>query len=316
MSSGWGAGWLMSDPGWHLCLDMGGTKTAGALFAPDRVEVARAFAGPGAVSLGVDVTEAALRVIWAEVGTGKAASTVTVAIGLAGIGLRDRVAALSARLQDFARVTIVGDGYGMVLAATGGGPGALIAVGTGVAAMRLMPDRRFLSLSGWGFPAGDLGSGAWIGLQAVAALTRWIDRTGNGPPMGQDLASALIAVLGGGAGAIMDRNTGGRARDFAALAPLVITAADQGNPAARAILAAAATEICAVGRALWNGGPGEVLLAGGLAAPLAPWVRDAGPERAWRVVRADPLAGLSLLACGLAPQERLVARPGLPMPDY
>jgi glucosamine kinase len=306
----------MSEPLWHFCLDMGGTKTAGALFAPDGTEVARAMAGPGAVSLGVDVAEAALRAIWAGVGNGKAASGVTVAIGLAGIGLRDRVAALAARLQDFARVTIVGDGYGMVLAATGGGPGALIAVGTGVAAMRVMPDGRFRSLSGWGFPAGDLGSGAWIGLQAVAALTRRIDRAESGLSMGDVLAGTLIWALGGGAGAIMDRNTGGRPRDFAALAPLVFTAAEEGDPAAHAILGAAAGEICAVGRALWDDGPGAVLLAGGLATPLAPWVRDAGPERAWTVVQADPLAGLSLLARGLAPEERLVPRPGLAASDY
>jgi glucosamine kinase len=298
---------------WHLCLDMGGTKTVGALFDPAGREVARAQAGPGAVSLGVDVAEAAVRAVWAGVGS---PAGVQVCAGLAGIGLRDRVAALAARLADFAPVTIVGDGYGMLLSATAGAPGALVAVGTGVAAMRLMPDGRFRTLSGWGFPAGDLGSGAWIGLQAVGALTRHVDRVTVGPEMGDGLARALVAALGGGAGAIMVANTEGRARDFAALAPLVIAAAEAGDAAARGILAGAGAEIGAVGRALWDAGPGDVHLSGGLAAALAPWVRVAAPERDWPVTAADALAGLSLMARGLAPGERLIARPGMTAADY
>jgi glucosamine kinase len=298
---------------------MGGTKTAGALFDPDGREVARAQAGPGAVSLGVDVAEAAVRAVWAGVWAGVGAGAqgdVRLCAGLAGIGLRDRVAALTARLSDFAAVTIVGDGYGMLLDATGGRPGALVAVGTGVAAMRLLPDGRFRTLSGWGFPAGDLGSGAWIGLQAVGALTRRVDRVVVGAEMGEALAGALVEALGGGAGAIMARNTQGRARDFAALAPLVIAAAEAGDGAACAIMAGAGAEVAAVGRALWDGGAGGVNLSGGLAAAIVPWVRAAAPERDWTPVAANALAGLSLMARGLAPEERLVARPGLAAADY
>jgi glucosamine kinase len=304
----------MSDM-WHLCLDMGGTGTRAALFAPDGTETARTTTGPGAISLGLATTETALRSAWATLGPGHDSARVTLAIGLAGIGLRDRVDALAARLTDFARTTIVGDGYGTLLAATGGAPGALIAIGTGVAAMRLMPDGHFRTLSGWGFPAGDLGSGAWIGLQAVSALTRYVDGAPLGPPMTPALADSLIAALGGTAATIMDRTAGRPARDFAALAPLVLAAAPT-DPAAAAILARAAEEIAAIGAALHDDGPGDVHLAGGLAPALAPLIRAAGPARAWPLTPADPLAGLSLLARGLAPPERLLPRPGLPAPDY
>lgn len=300
---------------WHYCLDMGGSKTVGALFDPSGREVARAMAGAGAVSLGVDVAETAVRAVWAKIGD-RAKGEVQICAGLAGIGLRDRVVALTGRLSDFAQVSIVSDGYGMLLAATGGGPGALIAIGTGVAAMRLMPDGQFRTLSGWGFPAGDRGSGAWIGLQAVAALMQRIDRVDIGATMGDDLAASLIDVLGGGAATIMERNTGGRAKDFAFLAPMVIDAARTGDAAARSILADAAKEISAVGRALWDGGAGAVHLGGGLARTLAPWVRAASGEREWIVSAADPLEGLSLMARGLAPEEHLLPRPGLSAPDY
>ncbi len=299
---------------WHLCLDIGGTGTRGALFAPDGQEVGRAQAGPGAISLGVETTEAAVRQVWDALGRERDAEQTAVAIGLAGIGLRDRVAALVARLDGFARVTIVGDGYGALLSATRGRPGALIAVGTGVAAMRLMPDGRLRTLSGWGFPAGDLGSGAWIGLQAVSALTRHIDGAETGARMGPELAARLIEALGGTAASIMDRTAGARAGVFAALAPVVIAAAD--DAVAKVILRQAAEEIAAVGRSIHEGEAGDVYLTGGVAPALAPLVRRVAPERNWPLAEANPLAGLSLLSRGLAPDERLVARPGVPTPDY
>jgi glucosamine kinase len=298
-----------------FCLDMGGTGTRAALFAPDGTEIARTATGPGAISLGTDTTEAAVRACWDVLGPGHDPVHVSLAIGLAGIGLRDRVAALDARLSGFARTAIVGDGYGALLAATGGASGALIAIGTGVAAMRLMPDGQFRTLSGWGFPAGDLGSGAWIGLQAVSALTRHIDAAPCDPPMTPALATTLVQALGGTAAAIMDRTAGRPARDFAALAPHVLAAAPT-DPAAAAILARAAAEIAAIGAALHDGAPGDVHLSGGLAPALAPLIRATDPARVWHVTPADPLAGLSLLARGLAPPERLLPRPGLPAPDY
>lgn len=298
-----------------FCLDMGGTGTRAALFAPDGTEIARTATGPGAISLGIDTTEAALRACWDTLGPGHDPARVSLAIGLAGIGLRDRVAALHARLQDYARVAIVGDGYGPLLAATGGRPGALVAIGTGVAAMRLLPDGRVRTLSGWGFPAGDLGSGAWIGMQAVAALTRHLDGIHHGPAMTPALAEALVQALGGTAAAIMDATAGRPARAFAALAPLVLAAAGT-DPAAAAIRARAAEEIAAIGAALHDGATGDVQLSGGLAPALARLIRAADPTRAWHLTQADPLAGLALLARGLAPPERLVPRPGLPAPDY
>jgi N-acetylglucosamine kinase-like BadF-type ATPase len=112
----------------------------------------------------------------------------------------------------------------------------------------------------------------------------------------------------------MDRTAGTRAGVFAALAPIVIAA--EGDPMAQGILRQAAGEIAAVGRALHDGGAGDVHLTGGVAPALAPLVRAAAPERAWPLTEADPLAGLSLMARGLAPEERLIARPGVSAPDY
>ncbi len=303
-----------------LCFDLGGTGSRAALFDAAGQEIARAEAGAGAVSLGVEVTLAAVEELSATLLRGRKGPDhpggSDLVLGLAGIGLRDRVEAVRAALGGARSVRIIGDGYGALIDATGGRPGTLIAVGTGVAAMRLLPDGRCRTASGWGFPAGDLGGGAWIGLQTVAALTRTLDGATGPGTLSPDLAQAVMAVTGRTAPAIMTWQTGGRARDFARLVPLVLRHAEAGEAFAEAVLRAAADEIARVAESLWDGADGEVHLTGGLASALVPVLREGWPHRGWALTAADPLRGLCRVAMGLAPEERLIARPGLEEADY
>ena len=296
-----------------LCLDLGGTKSTGALFDGDR-EVARAGGPAGAVSLGTEVSMSAIAGLWGQLGRGISQTETGVYVGLAGIGLRDRVAEMHRRLAGFGRSVILGDGYGALVDATGGAPGTLVAVGTGVAAMRLLPDGTCRTGSGWGFPAGDLGSGAWIGLQATSALTRHLD--GSHGVMGAGLARRLMAVTGETAPQILGWLTGGRAGDYGRLAPVIVAAAEEGEAFACVVMEGAAREIADVALALWDRVPDVVHVSGGLGLSLVPWCRKVAPAIDWRVSEADPVRGLALMARGGAPMERLVARPGLAGPDY
>lgn len=298
----------------HICADLGGTRSAAALYDDDGNQVARFGPGPaGAVSLGVPVTTSVLGTLAEGLGAPDPA-TCHLLVGLAGIGLRDRVAELKDALSAYRSVTIVGDGYGALIDATGGTPGMVIAIGTGVAAMRLYPDGTSRTASGWGFPAGDLGSGAWIGLQAVGVLTRALD---NGAQGLSAFHNALADQSGRTAHAVMDLATSRRAGDFARLAPIVVRSAEDGDTEARAILTAAANEIQQVADALSDGDSDmPVHLSGGLGAVLAPYLCDRDPARTWVPCAPDPLRGLSLMHRGLAPMEILTARPGLGLPDY
>jgi glucosamine kinase len=294
-----------------LCLDLGGTKSVGALYADDGVVIARGTGPAGAVSLGVETTLRAVHAVWDHMAQNESAAASTdVMIGLAGIGLRDRVAEVRAKLSQFRSVCCVSDGYGALLDATGGRPGVLIVIGTGVVGMRLNADGTFLTASGWGFPAGDLGGGAWIGLQAMAGLTRYLDGAGG---MTATFAGQLKDVVGQDASAIMAWLTGGRAGDYARLAPFVAASDD---PFARHIMAAAAREIAGVADSLQPDRTASVRVAGGLGAVLMPWCAAQAPRHDWRFVEADPLAGLFRVATGQAPQERLAPRPGLGLRDY
>ncbi len=303
----------------YLCLDIGGTATRGALFDADGTVLARAETPAGALSLGVERTQAAIGETWQAIqstlgGSGADRAPVELVAGLAGIGLRDRVDALLDRIDGFSRIRFVGDGYGALLDATGGQPGALIAVGTGVAGMRLMEDGTSRTMSGWGFPAGDLGSGAWIGLNAVSRLTRHLD--GSPDVLSSALAEHILDITGRLPGAIMTWHMTAKPGDFARLAPAVVAAAESGDPHAEDILAAAAAEIADVALCLYDRRPGTVHLSGGLGGPLSSYCARVAPNFGWQVRQTDPLAGLYLLASGQAPDERLLPRPGCAVADY
>lgn len=296
-----------------MCLDLGETKSTGALYAADGHVIAEAGGPAGAVSLGVDISLATIRTIWGRVGQGFDSAQTDLVIGLAGIGLRDRVATLQTALSDFRSVRCVSDGYGALLAATDGNSGSLIVVGTGVVAMRLNPDGTTLTASGWGFPAGDLGGGAWIGLQAVAGLTRFLDGLAGSAPMSFSLATQLMQITGSTAPAIMAWLTNGKAGDYARLAP-IIGAAEE--PFAQQIITNATAEIGLVVDALCATTAELVHLSGGLGPVLHEPLARARPRYNWQLTPADPLHGLYLMASGQAPNESLIHRPRLSDPDY
>ena len=79
----------------------------------------------------------------------------------------------------FARLILKSDGYTSCLGAHGGGDGAMIAIGTGTVGYEIEADKEY-KVGGWGFPHGDEGSGALLGLEAVRLTLHWLD--GRGEP--------------------------------------------------------------------------------------------------------------------------------------
>ena len=296
-----------------FCLDIGGTNTRGALFSDEREMLARAQGPGGALSLGVDTAETAIRGVWQEITEHVATEQrqTRVGIGIAGNGLTERVVALKQRLSDFAEITIVGDGYGALLAATEGRPGAMISVGTGVAALRLHEDGWTQSISGWGFPGGDRGSGAWIGLQVMSALTRHFDDVTLDPPMSESFVAQALAIIGHTEEGIQDWLTTGRAWQYARLVPIVVEGCALNDPFCRMVFRSAAQEIADVGRALYPEGDGTVHLMGGLGAAMVDDCADLAPSLTWKVAVVEAVNGLALLADKQAPDERILPRPRL-----
>lgn len=296
-----------------FCVDAGGTKTRGALFDEHRSELARAFAGGGALSLGVAQSAAQIRAVWQMLmrSSGvRAPETgfVTLMAGVAGCGLPGRGEALVAELSEFADVRVVPDGYGALMAAQRAGFAGVVTIGTGIAALRLCDEQNVRMLGGWGFPAGDRGSGAWIGLQLMGALLDTLDGAAVGPPFPADLAALLLARTGSEVTQIQAWHMGAKPADFADLVPLVVERARAGDAFCGQLLEAAARHVTALAAALISsGGEGQepvpgpaaasrIALCGGLAPTLAPRCRAAAPALDWATPHLDPLLGLLDLA--------------------
>ncbi|TRY18794.1 hypothetical protein FOJ82_06695 [Tessaracoccus rhinocerotis] len=102
-----------------------------------------------------------------------------VAAGVSGLGPGDSAAALADLLGGTAgSVLLAHDSATSYLGALGVSQGAVIASGTGAVTLAVGPER-VLRVDGWGHLLGDLGSGFWIGREALSAVLAAFD--GRGP---------------------------------------------------------------------------------------------------------------------------------------
>lgn len=285
-----------------VAIDGGGTGTRVRVTDADGRVRAEATAGPASLTLGVEQAWASIGAAIARAGvdTRMMGGSLAVAAALAGSRNRENRARFHALNPLGVPVVVMTDGHASLIGALGGRPGTVAAVGTGVAVHRLHPDGRVASCSGWGFPAGDEGSGAWIGQRAIAWHLRYLD----GREARDSLLGPILAgVVGSQAPEIQAWLLGAPSTRYASLAPLVVDAAARGDAVAGGILDAAAAEIsCGIGaldrpepaaRVALTGGLGPVLAA---RLPSTLRVRLVPPE-------GGALDGLILILRGRAPGE-------------
>lgn len=291
-------------------LDAGGTRTRAVLAsATTGATLGEAAAGPGnALTVALpDLTDHLADAIGLAVPERARGRVVSVAGGFAGAAGRDarepgRLNALAALTEALRRLGITAPAVGVgsdIEAAFASAPGtpadglALIA-GTGAVATRVAGRRCATTVDGDGWLLGDEGSGFWIGRGAARAALRMAD--GRGGPT--TLARAVGVALGLPAEVLPGAENAERADAAAArwsgehreayrrwllpaamaqppvalarLAPLVVEAARDRDPVARAILREAVGHLTDAVRAL-HPRPGErIVVTGGLAGPGGP----------------------------------------------
>ena len=293
---------LMSDL--LIAVDGGATGTRARIADADGRTLGAGEAGPGSLTLGVDRAWTSVRAAMAQAahaaGLPNVPNGANCGLALAGSRHPGNRAAFLAGAPPGCRVRLMTDGHASLIGALAGRPGSVVAVGTGTAGHRLFADGTSISVDGWGFPAGDEGSGAWIGLEAARLHLRAVD--GRMPATGA-LAEALADRLGRSAGAIQDALVGAPSTTYATLAPLVIRAADADDPAAIDILRRAGSEIGRTIVALDRDDPApDVALIGGLAQALAAWLPPSHHDRLIPA-RGTALDGVLLILTGAAPEE-------------
>lgn len=285
-----------------------GTRLVARLGAR-RVETS---AGPAGLGLGVEgawsqILEALERAR-ALLGDAPPLARCHLGLGLAGANQRRWHDAFLAAAPDVASLRLETDAFTTLLGAHGGAPGVVVALGTGSVGEALWYNGACRSVGGYGFPAGDQASGAWLGLRASAHLQRALDGRAAPDAFSRALAEAMAAADGGAGSetaappdtpaALIEWLSGANQTRFAALAPVVVGFAD--HPVARALLVEAGEEVTGMVQALDPSATLPVALCGGLAGALAPWLP--APLTARLIVpRAPSVEGALLLAEGSAP---------------
>jgi glucosamine kinase len=292
-------------------IDGGGSGTRARLTDSAGRVLGHAGAGPSGLSLGVDAAWAqidlAIARSFASAGLPVAtARECALGLGLAGVNFKEQAEDFRRKGGHFAYLALETDAATMLLGAFGGKPGVVVIAGTGSVGEVLRQDGSRGSVGGWGFPVGDEGSGAWLGLRAVQAAQRALDGRG---PRGA-LAEAVYEVIGADSEAILAWCAQAGQGAYAQLAPHIFAAADV-DPVAGALLRAAGASIREMADALDPSKQLPVALCGGIGRRLAPYLpagfaaRLHEPEGdaidgALLLVRRAAAAGPALVPTGVA----------------
>ncbi len=253
-------------------IDGGGTGTRARLQSAAGLTLGTGRAGPSGLGQGVDQAwrhvRQALDAAFAAAGLAPAApGDVALGLGLAGAGVAAQRAAFLQADPGYARCVLDNDGYTQLLGAHGGRPGIVVAAGTGSVAAALYADGSRRQAGGWGFPAGDEGSGAWLGLRAMQHAQAALD--GRDPA--SQLSAAVMQQAGTDAPALLAWCAQAGPRRYAELAPLVFESAGRGDLPARALLHAAASELeCLVQALQPSREPLPLVLCGSIGERLLP----------------------------------------------
>jgi glucosamine kinase len=162
-----------------LAIDAGGTKTLGLLKCLESEETWCFRAG--SASLSYNLSNACQQIFdVAQTLLQKAscpANQVVLVCGVAGAGNSINRKALEDKLNPlFHKVIVSNDGRTSLYGAGLGDPMIVLAMGTGSVAMRLDKNKTETQFGGWGFIAGDLGSGAYMGKQLVSLALVQLDK--------------------------------------------------------------------------------------------------------------------------------------------
>lgn len=189
-------------------------------------------------------------------------------LGLAGTEVKAHCIEFLAKFPEFETISLESDAFAACLGAHNNKDGAILIVGTGVIAYRIVGGG-VKRIAGWGFPHDDVGGGAWLGLQATRYALHWKDGRKEYSP----LLKAIFKHFDNDLMHLVAWANQANATEYATLAPFVIEHLAQQDPWALHIVEMAGSAISEVARAILLDQPKLPLcLFGGLAPFLQPFI--------------------------------------------
>ncbi|QOC21762.1 ATPase [Wenzhouxiangella sp. AB-CW3] len=259
-----------------LGIDGGGSKCRAILVSADGKELlGQGIAGPGnpvrgmdaAISSILDATRQALQ----SAGLAESAmADLVVGAGLAGVNLPQFYTLFRQWDHPFAEFHLTSDLHIACLGAHSGLDGGVIIIGTGSCGQVRSGDR-VAEVGGHGFPHGDNGSGAWMGLQMLREVLLSMDRITPDTRLTQALLESCQCQDQVG---LAQYFTDATPALYARHAPLVFEWAERGDACAQAIVDEAAMHISNMTYRLLEYDPARIALSGGLAGNIRPFLAD------------------------------------------
>jgi glucosamine kinase len=108
-------------------------------------------------------------------------------IGLAGLNLESCLNEMKLWNHPFKQAYFTSDLHIACIGAHSGKDGAVMIIGTGSSAL-VSIDGQVKEVGGHGFPVGDCGSGAWLGLKAIETTLQSLDRVKEPSPLTEAVA--------------------------------------------------------------------------------------------------------------------------------
>lgn len=257
-----------------LGIDGGGTKCRAILVDQNNQLLGEGEGGPAnpyhgvarALESIVNAADAALRHAGLPL---EAKKDLVVGMGLAGVNLPSQFQIVQQWEHPFRERYLTTDLHIACMAAHEQNDGAVIVAGTGSCGFSYV-NGKSLTLGAHGFPCGDKGSGAWLGLQAIQAVLLDYDKLGPQTAL-TELVSEQLQSRGI---MIVERLNGAKSSDYARIAPLVFHAAEQGDEVASAIVQDGANYLSDVARQLWQTQPPRMAMLGGVARIIVKWMDE------------------------------------------
>lgn len=161
-------------------VDAGGSKTHAVLVDATGKTIAQSFSGPGNIKTNGELAYTSIITTINDLihKHNIDIKTLKVGLGIAGyvaIKTHERERFKQSLEQLYPKIILASDCHIACLAAHGNSNGAVIVCGTGVVTYYIK-DGIGKQIGGWGFPHGDIGGGAWLGLELCRLLCKAIDK--------------------------------------------------------------------------------------------------------------------------------------------
>lgn len=261
-------------------IDGGGTKTNVLIQNAQGEFLAQARSGPANIRMShkqawqsiIDGTQAALAKI--GVSLKDTDTKFHLGLGLAGTEEPEARAAFLSVEHPFETLCLHSDAYTACLGVHNLQDGAIIIAGTGVVGFQIYQDQSY-QVGGWGFPHGDHGGGAWLGMEVLRLALQCLDARISSTP----LLNEIIDSFDGDPRAIVTWATQAGPAEFGSLAPYVIKHLEQGDQDAVGLLRQAAREVEALVLSMDRQLPQHAkVLSLGLLGGIAPYIKPFLPN--------------------------------------